>query len=169
MSSGRRRCFLLTEMVQISFLLPRLCPGGQGKFMSECLFGARPERSFVWECLLQMSLGLGRGDRGARKECRQWDLVWLWSYTGCCSSKKQMFCPWTKGSVMPSLWGSFEELVGCLHCWHDFALRSLGASQHCSQEGPRETRSSCLTLHVHMGSSVCTYSSSLGENSRAKL
>lgn len=52
-SSGRRHCLLLTEVVQVSFLLPYLCSSGQGKLMSEWLFGTRSERGLFLECHLQ--------------------------------------------------------------------------------------------------------------------
>lgn len=171
-AGGRRHCLLLPEVVQVSFLLPYSCPSGQGKFEWVALWGkARKEFCF------------GMPPAGSR-----WTLAFMEvaevpgrrpgseTWFGCGAtlfapvSRNKCSVPGQRTRVVPSLWDSFEELAGCLGCWHTLSLTSLGVSQHsCSRRAPEKWGAAAVTLHVHMGRSMCAYRSSLWENSRAKL
>lgn len=95
---------------------------GRGSLWVSGSLGQGQKEVCFWNafCREQMNLGLERGGRGARKESRQWDLVWLLSYAGCSSFKKQMFCPWTKDSSNAKpvrfLWGA-GWLLGLPACF----------------------------------------------------
>lgn len=146
-SSGRRHCLLLTEVVQVSFLLPYLCSSGQGKLMSEWLFGTRPERGLFLECLLQGALAWKEvAEVPGRSPGSE---IWFGCRVTLVAPVSRNKCSVTgqRTQVMPSLWDSFEELAGCWDCQRALALTSLGVSLHdCSQEGSRETRSCCCDL-----------------------